>query len=54
MNAAKFDTYVALNVLFEWVDDDYGRRQRLKKIVEQIPRLPDEDRALVLESVYYW
>ncbi|KAK5092819.1 hypothetical protein LTR70_005135 [Exophiala xenobiotica] len=37
-----------------WVDDDYGRRVRREKIVEQIPRLPDEDRALFLESVYYW
>lgn len=54
VNAAKVDAYVALKVLFEWVDDDHGRRVRREKIVEQIPRLPDEDRALFLESVYYW
>jgi len=54
VNAAQFDTYVTLKVLSEWIDDDHGRRERLKNIVEQIPRLPHEDRALVLESAYYW
>lgn len=54
LNAAKVDACVTLKILFEWVEEDHARRVRREKIVEHIPRLPGEDRALVLESVYYW